>query len=71
MQNIDTILDQAMALPYETRLDLIRIIKKRTMEEELIRIAEECRNVEREYAVGSIKSGSVQDLMLYLENDDD
>ena len=71
MQNIDTILDQAMALPYETRLDLIRIIKKRTMEEELIRIAEECRNVEQEYAVGSIKSGSVQDLMYYLENDDD
>ncbi|EFI36236.1 conserved hypothetical protein [Desulfonatronospira thiodismutans ASO3-1] len=71
MQNIDTILDQAMALPYETRLDLIRIIQKRTMEEERIRIAEECRTVEQEYATGSIKSGSVQDLMHYLENDDD
>jgi hypothetical protein len=67
---MDAILDQAMALPYEARLDLIEILKKRTIEEERIRIAEECRTVEQEYAAGRLKSGTVQDLMHYLENDD-
>ena len=71
MQDIDTILDQAMSLPYEARLDLIKIIKKRTMEEERIRIAEECRIVEHEYANGQLKNGTIQDLIYYLENDDD
>ena len=71
MQNIDDILDRAMSLPYETRLDVIEIIKKRTMEEERVRIAQECRTVEQEYAAGRMKSGTAQDLGNYLENDDD
>ncbi len=71
MQNIDDILDQAMSLPYETRLDVIEILKKRTIEEERVRIAEECRTVEQEYAAGRIKIGTAQDLRNYLENDDD
>ena len=59
MQNIDDILDRAMSLPYETRLDVIEIIKKRTMEEERVRIAQECRTVEQEYAAGRMKSGGL------------
>ncbi len=40
MQNLDTVIDQAMSLPYDTRLALIEIVRKRTIEEERSRIAE-------------------------------
>ena len=71
MQNLDTVIDQAMSLPYDTRLTMIDIIKKRTIEEERARIAEQAIMTEREFASGKMMSGSAEDLIRYLESDDD
>lgn len=68
MQHLDNVIDQAMSLPYDTRLALIDIIKKRTIEEERTRIAEQARMAEREFASGMMMSGSAEDLARYLES---
>lgn len=71
MQHLDNVIDQAMSLPYDTRLTLIDIIKKRTVEEERSRIAEQARMAEQKFASGMMVSGSAEDLALYLESDDE
>jgi hypothetical protein len=70
MQNLDAVIDQAMSLPYDTRLALIEIVRKRTIEEERSRIAEQALAAEREFASGQMMSGSAEDLVRYLESDD-
>jgi hypothetical protein len=71
MPDLDSILDQAMALPYETRLDFIEIIKKRTVSEERDKIALQAREALQDYACGNIRTGNAEDLLKDLESDDE
>jgi hypothetical protein len=71
MQHLDAVIDQAMSLPYDTRLTMIDIVRKRTIEEERSRIAEQARLADQEFASGKMMCGSAEDLARYLENDND
>lgn len=71
MPSLDSILDQAMALPYETRLDFIEILRKRTVSEERDKIALQAQEAARDYACGNIRKGGAKDLLKDLESDDE
>jgi len=54
MQHLDAVIDQAMSLPYDTRLTMIDIVRKRTIEEERSRIAEQARLADQDFASGKM-----------------
>ena len=71
MPTLDFVLDQAMELPYDTRMTLIDLIKERSREEGRELLYQQVLQVRKEFEAGNYKSGTVQDLIADLDSDDE
>ncbi|CAN2042833.1 conserved hypothetical protein [Candidatus Magnetomoraceae bacterium gMMP-15] len=71
MQTLDKALDVVMEFPLETRVSLIEILKKRTVEDIRSRIADNAKKARVAFHKGELPIGSVEDFLKSIRDEDE
>ncbi len=69
MLTLDSAIDIAMELPIEKRLSLVEIVKKRTIEDIRVKIADDAAKSRQAFHDGKLPVGSVDDFIREIKGE--